>query len=228
MLEALKLKVLDANLALRKNGLAKLNYGNASAIDRETGLVVIKPSGVPFDELSVRDMMVVDLEGNVVDGVLHLPDDANTHLELYRAFEEIGSIAHTHSTYATAFAQAGRDVPFYGTLHAECFYGDVPCVSALSSEEIENDYERNVAYAIINVIDGCNPLDVPAVLVQSHGAFAFGSEAEDAVSVANELEEVAKTAFVTEMLNPEVERADEVLLDKHFFRRHGKNYYKQK
>ncbi len=228
MLESLKRKVLDANLALQKNGLIKLTWGSVSEIDRETGLVVIKPSGVPFDELTVKDMMVVDLMGNVVDGVLHPSFDTPTHIELYRAFEEIGSIAHTRSTFATAFAQAGRDIPFYGTTHAECFYGDVPCVRSLTQDEVENDYESNIAYAIIDFTDGCNPMDVPAVLVKSHGAFTFGSEADDAVKVATELEEIAKMAFITEMLNPDVERADDFLMDKHFFRRHGKNYFNQK
>ncbi len=224
MLEALKLKVLDANLALKKNGLAKHGYGEASAIDRESGLVVIKPEGVPFEEMNFKDMMVVDLMGNVVDGVLHPSASTPTHIELYRAFEEIGSIAHVYSTYATAFAQAGRDVPFYGGLHAERFYGDVPCVDELTAEEIENDYERNVAYSVINVIEGVNPLENPAVLVKSDGAFTFGADAEDAVTVACELEEIAKTALMTELLNPEVERASDQLLDKRFFRRHGKKF----
>ena len=224
MLEALKLKVLDANLALKKNGLAKHGYGEASAIDRESGLVVIKPEGVPFEELNFRDMMVVDLMGNVVDGVLHPSAFTPTHIELYREFEEIGSIAHLYSPYATAFAQSGRDIPFYGGLHAERFYGDVPCVDSLSEEDIEGDYERNTAYSIIKIIDGCNPLENPAVLVKSDGAFTFGAEAEDAVTVACELEEIAKTALMTELLNPEVERASEQLLDKRFFRRHGKKF----
>jgi L-ribulose-5-phosphate 4-epimerase len=222
MLESLKRKVLDANVALQKNGLVKLTWGNVSEIDRETGLVVIKPSGVPYDELTVKDMMVVDLMGNVVDGVLRPSTDMPTHIELYRAFDEIGAITHTHSTFATSFAQAGRDIPFYGTTHADCFYGDVPCVRALTQEEVEGDYETNTAYAIIDTIEGMDPMEVPAVLVKSHGAFTFGNDADHAVEVAVELEEIAKMAFITEMLNPDVDRADAFLLDKHYYLKRGK------
>lgn len=229
MLESLKRKVLDANLALQKNGLVKLTWGNVSEIDRETGLIVIKPSGVPYDELTVKDMMVVDLMGNVVDGVLRPSSDTPTHIELYRAFDEIGGITHTHSTFATAFAQAGRDIPFYGTTHADCFYGDVPCVRALTQDEVEGEYETNTAYAIIDCIEGMNPMEVPAVLVKSHGVFTFGNDADHAVEVAVQTEEIAKMAFITELLNPDIDRADSFLLDKHYFRKHGKNaYYGQK
>lgn len=229
MLESLKRKVLDANLALQKNGLVKLTWGNVSEIDRETGLIVIKPSGVPYDELTVKDMMVVDLMGNVVDGVLRPSSDTPTHIELYRAFDEIGGITHTRSTFATAFAQAGRDIPFYGTTHADCFYGDVPCVRALTQDEVEGEYETNTAYAIIDCIEGMNPMEVPAVLVKSHGVFTFGNDADHAVEVALQTEEIAKMAFVTELLNPDIDRAASFLLDKHYFRKHGKNaYYGQK
>ena len=150
---------------------------------------------------------------------------APTHVELYRAFEEIGGITHTHSTYATSFAQAGRDVPFYGTTHADCFYGDIPCVRALTEEEVNGEYEQNTGFAIIESLEGCNPLETPAVLVKSHGAFTFGENAEQSVKNAVVLEEVAKMALLTELINPDVQRADDFLLDKHFLRKHGKNAY---
>ena len=225
MLEALKRKVLDANLALQKKGLTRLNWGTVSEIDRETGLVVIKPDGVAYEDLTVKDMMVVDLMGNVVDGVLHLPAETATHVELYRAFDEIGGIVNVRSTFATSFAQAGRDIPFYGTSHADSFYGDVPCVRALTQDEVETEYDTNLAYAIIDSIDDCDPMEVPAVLVKSHGAFTFGDDADEAVKTAVELEEIAKMAYLTEMLNPDVQRADGYLLDKHFFRKNNKKGY---
>lgn len=224
MLEALKRKVLDANLALKEKSLTRLDWGTVSEIDRDTGLVVIKPEGVAYEDLTVRDMMVVDLMGNVVDGVLRPSSDAPTHIELYRAFDEIGGIVNIRSTFATAFAQAGRDIPFYGVTHADRFYGDVPCVRALTQDEVEAEYETNMAYAIIDCIDGCNPMEVPAVLVKSHGAFTFGNDADDAVKVAVELEEIAKMAYLTEMLNPDASRADGYLLDRRFFSKHGKKY----
>lgn len=225
MLEDVKFRVLQANKSLVSRGLVMLNWGNVSEIDRESGLVVIKPSGVPYDTMTIKDMVVVDLNGEVVEGNLRPSSDTPTHVELYRAFEEIGGITHTHSTYATSFAQAGRDVPFYGTTHADCFYGDIPCVRALTEEEVNGEYEQNTGFAIIESLEGCNPLETPAVLVKSHGAFTFGENAEQSVKNAVVLEEVAKMALLTELINPDVQRADDFLLDKHFLRKHGKNAY---
>ena len=225
MLEDLKRKVLDANRALEKKGLVRTLGGNVSEIDRETGLIVIKPSGVPFDELTVKDMMVVDLMGNVVDGVLHPSVDTPTHIELYRAFDEIGGIAHTYSTFATAYSQAGKDIPFLGSAHAEHFYGDIPCSRPLSLDEVEGEYETNVAYAIIDCIEGLNPMEVPAVLVKSLGLYTFGNDAQQTVVTAERVEELAKIAFVTEMLSPDVDRAEDFLLEKHFFRKRNRGAF---
>ena len=231
MLEALKEKVLKANLDLVKNKLVLFTWGNVSEIDRKSGLVVIKPSGVSYDDMTAEDLVVVDLEGNIVEGKLRPSSDTPTHLEFYKAFPNIGGVTHTHSTFATAWAQAGRSIPFYGTTHADYFYGDIPCARSLTKEEIEGAYEKNTGLAIIEKFrdDRLNPAEVPGVLIKSHGVFAFGKDADGSVYNATVIEEVAKMAFLTEQINPTVQRADKFMMDKHYLRKHGKNaYYGQK
>ncbi len=231
MLEALKQKVLKANLDLVKNKLVLYTWGNVSEIDPATKLVVIKPSGVSYDAMKAEDMVVVDLEGNVVEGNLRPSSDTPTHIELYKAFPTLGGVTHTHSTFATAWAQAGRDIPFYGTTHADYFYGDIPCARALTEEEIEGEYEKNTGVVIIERFkkDGLDPVAVPGVLIKSHGVFAFGKDADGSVYNATVLEEVAKMAFLTEQIYPDVPRADKFMMEKHYQRKHGKNaYYGQK
>ena len=183
MLEALKQKVLQANLDLVKNKLVLFTWGNVSEIDRETGLFVIKPSGVSYDEMTADDMVVVDLNGKVVEGNLRPSSDTPTHIEFYKAFKNIGGVTHTHSTFATSWAQAGRSIPFYGTTHADYFYGDIPCARSLTQEEIEGEYEKNTGLAIIEKFreDGIGPLEVPGVLIKSHGVFAFGKDGAGSV-----------------------------------------------
>lgn len=231
MLEEMKERVFRANLQLKANGLVLYTWGNVSEIDREKGLFVIKPSGVSYEEMRAEDMVVVDLDGNVVEGTLRPSSDTPTHLELYRAFPALGGIVHTHSTFATAFAQAGRAIPFYGTTHADYFHGDVPCTRALTKAEIQGEYERNTGLVIAEkfAAEKINPSEVPAVLVKSHGVFAFGRDGAEAVYHATVLEEVAKMAYLTEELKKDVPRADSYMLEKHYERKHGKNaYYGQK
>lgn len=231
MLESLKEKVWKANLDLVKNKLVLFTWGNVSEIDRASGLVVIKPSGVEYDGMKPDDMVVVDLNGKVVEGDLRPSSDTPTHLEFYKAFPEIGGVTHTHSTFATAWAQAGRAIPFYGTTHADYFYGDIPCARALTQAEIEGEYEKNTGLAIVETFrkDKLKPLEVPGVLIKSHGVFAFGKDADNSVYNATVIEEVAKMAAVTEAVNPQVKRADLFMMEKHYQRKHGKNaYYGQK
>ncbi len=225
MLEGLKKKVLKANLDLVKHRLVLFTWGNVSEIDRESGLIVIKPSGVEYDEMTEKDM--VDLNGNVVEGDLRPSSDTPTHIEFYKAFPDVGGVTHTHSTYATAWAQAGRSIPFYGTTHADYFYGDIPCARSLTKEEIEGEYEKNTGLAIIEKFqkDGLKPLEVPGVLIKSHGVFAFGKDGDGSVYNATVIEEVAKMAAITEAVNPQVQRADRFMMDKHYLRKHGKNAY---
>ena len=214
MLEALKEKVLKANLDLVKHKLVLFTWGNVSEIDRESGLIVIKPSGVEYDEMKAEDMVVVDLNGKVVEGDLRPSSDTPTHIEFYKAFPDVGGVTHTHSTFATAWAQAGRSIPFYGTTHADYFYGDIP----------EGEYEKNTGLAIIEKFrnSSLKPLEVPGVLIKSHGVFAFGKDADNSVYNATVLEEVAKMAFITEAVNPHAERADQFMMDKHYLRKHEK------
>lgn len=226
MLEELKSRVLNANRDLVKHGLVLFTWGNVSAIDRKTGLVVIKPSGVEYEKLSVDDLAVVDLDGNRKEG-LRPSSDTPTHLELYKAFPALGGVVHTHSTFATAWAQAGRDIPFYGTTHADYFHGDIPCARSLTKEEIEGEYERNTGLVLIERFknEGLDPLEVPGALVKSHGVFAFGKDGESAVYHAAVIEEVAKMAYLTEQIHPNVPRADSFMMEKHYQRKHGKNAY---
>ncbi len=231
MLEELKQKVLEANLDLVKHKLVLFTWGNVSEIDRKSGLVVIKPSGVSYEEMTAEDMVVVDLNGKVVEGNLRPSSDTPTHIEFYKAFPNVGGVTHTHSTFATSWAQAGRSIPFYGTTHADYFYGDIPCARSLTKEEIEGEYEKNTGLAIIEKFreDRLNPIEVPGVLIKSHGVFAFGKDADGSVYNATVIEEVAKMAFLTEQINPTVTRADRFMMEKHYQRKHGKNaYYGQK
>ena len=227
MLEELKKKVYEANMLLPQYGLVLFTWGNVSAIDREKGLFVIKPSGVEYDKMTPDDMVVMDLDGNKVEGKLSPSSDTPTHLELYKAFEEIGGVVHTHSSYATSWAQAGRGIPCYGTTHADYFYGEIPCARSLTKEEIDSAYEKNTGLVIIETFDGrgLNPMYTPGVLCTNHGVFTWGKDAAEAVHNAVVLEEVAKMALKTELINPEVRPAPDCIRDKHFFRKHGENAY---
>lgn len=227
MLERLKKEVWQANLLLPKYHLVTFTWGNVSGIDRETGLIVIKPSGVEYEEMKPEDMVVVSLEGDVVEGRLKPSSDTPTHLELYRAFPEIGGIVHTHSSYATSWAQAGRGIPCYGTTHADYMYGEIPCVRCLTKEEIEGAYEENTGHLIVNSFKEMNKdvMAVPAVLCKNHGPFAWGKDAHDAVHNAVVLEEVAKMAYRAEVINARIQPAPQELQDKHYFRKHGANAY---
>lgn len=228
MLEQLKLKVYEANVSLKKNQLITLTWGNVSEIDREKGLIVIKPSGVNYDEMTPEDMVVVDMDGNRVEGKWNPSSDLKTHLELYRKFPEIGGITHTHSRWATIFAQAEMSIPISGTTHADTFYGDVPCTRKLTAMEIERDYEGETGKLICETFAGKNPMDIPAVLVCSHGPFTWGKDSQKAVENAIVLEEVAMMTWHTLKLNANVSFQQE-LADKHYFRKHGPNaYYGQK
>ncbi|HBK27245.1 MAG TPA: L-ribulose-5-phosphate 4-epimerase [Dialister sp.] len=229
MLEELKHQVCAANLELAARGVVIYTWGNVSGIDRETGLVVIKPSGVPYEGMKPDDMVVVDLDGHVVEGHLRPSSDTPTHLALYKAFPEIGGVVHTHSTHAVAFAQAGREIPALGTTHADYFYGPVPISRALTEAEVAEDYEGNTGKVIIETVKakGKKPLAVPAVLVKNHGPFTWGKTPEEAVYHAVVLEEVAKMALKTLLLNPKASM-DSYILDKHYQRKHGpKAYYGQ-
>ncbi|TWD98809.1 L-ribulose 5-phosphate 4-epimerase [Neobacillus bataviensis] len=231
MLERLKKEVLEANLALPEHGLVTFTWGNVSGIDRGTGLVVIKPSGVPYDELQIDDLVVLDLDGNIVEGSLRPSSDTPTHLALYRAFPQIGGIVHTHSPGATSWAQAGRPIPALGTTHADYFYGEIPCTRTLSQEEIDRGYELETGNVIIETFEkeGLDPVAMPGILLSGHAPFSWGKNANQAVHNAVVLEEVAKMALNTFTLNPQIKPIDQFLLDKHYLRKHGANaYYGQK
>ena len=214
-------------MLLPKYKLITFTWGNVSGIDRESGLFVIKPSGVEYDELKPEDMGGVDLEGNVVEGKYRPSSDTATHLELYKAFPELGGVVHTHSSYATSWAQAGRSIPCYGTTHADYIYGDVPCVRCLTKDEIEDAYETNTGRLIVSDFKEKNRdvVAVPGVLCKNHGVFTWGKDAHDAVHNAVVVEEVAKMAFRTELINPDVKPAPSELMDKHYYRKHGANAY---
>lgn len=225
MLEQLKEKVLKANLELPKRGLVTYTWGNVSGIDRESGLVVIKPSGIEYDDMTADDLVVIDLDGNVVEGKWKPSSDTATHLVLYKAFENIGGVVHTHSKWATSWAQAGRSIPAYGTTHADYFYGDIPCTRKMTEAEINGEYEHETGNVIVETFEDLQADDIPAVLVHSHGPFTWGTDADNAVHNAVVLEEVAFMALQAESLNPSAERMQQTLLDKHYLRKHGKNAY---
>ncbi len=227
MLEQLKQEVYEANMMLPAYGLVTFTWGNVSGVDREAGLFVIKPSGVPYEELKAEDMVVVDFDGNKVEGRMNPSSDTPTHAYLYKCWDGIGGIVHTHSSYATSWAQAGRSIPCYGTTHADYYYGEVPCVRCPNAEEIEEAYEKNTGVLIVNEFArmGKDPVAVPAVLCKNHGPFAWGKNAVDAVHSAVVLEEVSKMAFRAELIQPKVAPAPQELQDKHYFRKHGANAY---
>ena len=229
MLEELKQKVFQANLDLVKQGLVIFTWGNVSGIDREKGLVVIKPSGVSYDDMKASDMVVVDLHtGEVVEGDLNTSSDTPTHLVLYRAFPNIQGVVHTHSTYATAWAQAGKDIPNIGTTHADYFYKESPCTEAMTKEEVEGEYELETGNVIVKRFEGINPDHTPGVLVKNHGPFSWGTSPANAVYNAKVMEQCAKMAYIAFTLNPET-TMNPLLIEKHYNRKHGPNaYYGQK
>jgi L-ribulose-5-phosphate 4-epimerase len=228
MLEQLKEQVFQANLDLVKHGLVIFTWGNVSGIDRSKGLVVIKPSGVSYDKMKASDMVVINLNGEIVEGKLKPSSDTPTHLVLYRKFQNIGGVVHTHSEWATSWAQAGLGIPAIGTTHADYFYGEIPCTRKMTKTEIEGEYEKETGNVIVESFKNLNPDMIPGVLVNNHGPFSWGKNADDAVHNAVVMEEVAKMTFRSLTLNPKI-TMDHALLDKHFLRKHGKNaYYGQK
>lgn len=230
MLEKLKEEVFKANLDLVKNGLVIFTWGNVSGIDRESGLVVIKPSGVSYETMTANDMVVVDLDGNVVEGNLRPSSDTPTHIAIYKAFPEVGGVVHTHSTYATAWAQAGKDIPNIGTTHADYFHDDIPCTADMTEDEVKGDYELETGNVIVRKFkeEGINPVHTPGVNVKNHGPFAWGKNPMDAVHNAVVMEQVAKMAYLALQINPMLQM-NPLLIEKHFSRKHGPNaYYGQK
>ncbi len=227
MLEELKKKVFEANMELPKRGLVTFTWGNVSAIDRESGYIVIKPSGVDYETMKAEDMVVIDLNGNHIEGKYKPSSDTATHIELYKQYPEMGGIVHTHSTWATSWAQAGRDIPLYGTTHADYFYGSIPCARSLTEEEINGEYEKNTGLVIIETLDQRNikPKAMPGILLSNHGPFTWGKDAAEAVHNAVVLEEVAKMACYSELINGNVKPAPQAIADKHYLRKHGENAY---
>ena len=225
MLEKLKQQVYEANMELPAKGLVTYTWGNVSGIDREKGLFAIKPSGIAYEDLEPSDMVLMNLNGECVEGDYKPSSDTPTHLELYKAFPQVGGIVHTHSAWAASWAQAGRPIPCYGTTHADYFYGEIPCARSLRPEEIETEYEKNTGLVIVETFQGMNPAYVPGVLCTNHGPFAWGKDAEEAVHNAVVMEEVAKMAARTEQLKIEVGEAPKTIQDNHFFRKHGPNAY---
>ena len=226
-LEKLIEDVLKANLELPKHQLVTFTWGNVSGIDRESGLVAIKPSGVPYEEMDEQCIVVLDLDGNVKQGDYKPSSDTATHLALYRRYKDIGGVVHTHSRWATTWAQACMDIPALGTTHADYFYGNIPCTRQMSGEEIKSDYELNTGKVIIETFEGrgIEPAAMPGVLVASHGPFTWGKDANEAVHNAVVLEECAMMALNARLLNPQLGRMNQALLDKHYLRKHGKNAY---
>lgn len=225
MLEKLKKEVFDANMELQAKGMVIYTWGNVSGIDREKQLVVIKPSGVDYETMKPEDMVVVDLEGNVVEGNYKPSSDTATHLVLYKQYPAIGGVVHTHSTWAVTFAQAGMSVPAFGTTHADYFYGDIPCTRELTEQEIGEAYELNTGNVIVETIGDNDPMAIPGILVKNHGPFAWGKTPAGSVYNAVVLDKVSEMAYKTMTLNPRVPRVSQYLLDKHYFRKHGANAY---
>jgi L-ribulose-5-phosphate 4-epimerase len=225
MQEELRRAVCDANIELLKQKLVICSWGNVSGIDRSAGIVAIKPSGLAYDELTPDKIVLLDLDGNVVEGDLNPSSDTPTHLELYRNFEAIGGVCHTHSPFATMWAQACREIPCFGTTHADYFYGSVPVTEVMKPDEIQSDYELNTGKVIVRRFSGLNPIEVPAVLVANHGPFSWGKNPAEALEATVVLEEVAKIALGTIMINPGRGPISKALLDKHYLRKHGKNAY---
>jgi L-ribulose-5-phosphate 4-epimerase len=228
MLYNLRKSVLEANLLLPKHGLVIFTWGNVSGIDRATGLVAIKPSGIEYDDLKVDDIVIVDLDGKVVFGNLNPSSDTASHLLLYKHFSDVGGIVHTHSGWASTWAQAGRGIPVYGTTHADYFYGEIPCTRPLNAEELSRAYEKNTGLVIVEAFNESDYMNIPGALVHGHGPFAWGSNVDEALHNAVVLEEVAKMAYHTEMMGQKTP-IDQYLLDKHYLRKHGEGaYYGQK
>ncbi|HAJ3513702.1 TPA: L-ribulose-5-phosphate 4-epimerase, partial [Escherichia coli] len=224
-----KQQVFEANMDLPRYGLVTFTWGNVSAIDRQRGLVVIKPSGIAYESMTVDDMSVVDLQGHVVEGRWRPSSDTATHLALYRRYPDLGGVVHTHSTHATAWAQAGLAIPALGTTHADYFFGDIPCTRALSAQEVDEAYELNTGQVIIETLGEANPLHTPGIVVYQHGPFAWGKDAHEAVHNAVVMEEVARMAWIAHGINPQLQPIDSWLMNKHFQRKHGPNaYYGQK
>ena len=224
IMEKLKEKVYRANLLLKQNNLITLTWGNASEIDRELGLVAIKPSGIDYDSMTAEDIVLTDLDGKIIDGHLRPSSDLDTHLQLYKSFTNINAVVHTHSRWATIFAQAGKEIPMLGTTHADTFYGDIPCTRKMTAEEIASNYEKETGNVIVERFKALDPIAIPGVIVNSHGPFTWGKNAYDAVKNAIVLEEVAMMAWHTLALNNEVNFQHE-LADKHYFRKHGDGAY---
>ncbi|MGG9397051.1 L-ribulose-5-phosphate 4-epimerase [Klebsiella pneumoniae] len=228
-MQQLKQQVFEANMDLPRYGLVTFTWGNVSAIDRQRGLVVIKPSGIAYESMTVDDMSVVDLQGHVVEGRWRPSSDTATHLALYRRYPDLGGVVHTHSTHATAWAQAGLAIPALGTTHADYFFGDIPCTRALSAQEVDEAYELNTGQVIIEMLGEANPLHTPGIVVYQHGPFAWGKDAHEAVHNAVVMEEVARMAWIAHGINPQLQPIDSWLMNKHFQRKHGPNaYYGQK
>ena len=228
-MQQLKQQVFEANMDLPRYGLVTFTWGNGSAIYRQRGLVVIKPSGIAYESMTVDDMSVVDLQGHVVEGRWRPSSDTATHLALYRRYPDLGGVVHTHSTHATAWAQAGLAIPALGTTHADYFFGDIPCTRALSAQEVDEAYELNTGQVIIEALGEANPLHTPGIVVYQHGPFAWGKDAHEAVHNAVVMEEVARMAWIARGINPQLQPIDSWLMNKHFQRKHGPNaYYGQK
>lgn len=225
LLEKLRAEVLDANLELQRRGLVVYTFGNVSGISRQDGLVVIKPSGVPYDAMKAEDLVITDLDGKVVEGKLRPSSDLATHLVLYRAFPELGGVVHTHSTYATAWAQSGREIPCFGTTHADYFHGSIPLTQSLRDDEIKGEYEANTGKGIVRRFEALDPMKFPGVLVVGHGPFCWGRTAHDAAHMAVIMEELARMAFLSVSLTPSLPPLPQALTDKHFLRKHGPGAY---